>query len=293
MDRNRNNVVLSRRAILEDARRAERGEILSKLQPGMRLKGTISSIVDFGAFVDLGGLDGLIHISELSWNHINHPSEVVKVGDDVEVEVLEVDLNRERISLGLKQTQEDPWAALVEKFPVGEITDGTITKLVPFGAFVDLGDGIEGLVHISELAPVHIDNPNQVAKVGEPVKVKVSEVDLERRRISLSVKEAAADLGIEIKVEGVEPPASKDEAEKPKRTEAAVDAVATSNGPTIADALDASVAEAAKELAADASEVKEAADAAEAMEAVEAKKPAEAEAEPKEDDAKAEEKAED
>ena len=148
-------------------------EILSKLKSGMRLQGTVSSIVDFGAFVDLGGIDGLIHISELSWNHVNHPSEVVKVGQEVEVEVLDVDLNRERISLGLKQTTEDPWRALVKKYPVGAIVEGTVTKLVPFGAFVDLGEGIEGLVHISEMANKHVDQPSQVTHVGDKVQVKV------------------------------------------------------------------------------------------------------------------------
>ena len=169
MDRNRNNVVLSRRVVLEEARKAERSEILSKLQAGMRLKGVVSSIVDFGAFVDLGGIDGLIHISELSWNHVNHPSEVVKVGQEVEVQVLDVDLNRERISLGLKQTTEDPWRTLVKKYPVGAIVEGRVTKLVPFGAFVDLGDGIEGLVHISEMARQHVDTPSQVTNVNETV----------------------------------------------------------------------------------------------------------------------------
>ena len=127
MDRNRNNVVLSRRVLLEEGRRNERSEILSKLSKGMRLKGSVSSIVDFGAFVDLGGIDGLVHISELSWSHVNHPSEVVKVGDEVEVEVLDVDLQRERISLGLKQTTEDPWTKLVESYPVGSIVDGKVT----------------------------------------------------------------------------------------------------------------------------------------------------------------------
>ena len=190
MDRNRNNVVLSRRVVLEESRKAERSEILSKLKSGMRLQGTVSSIVDFGAFVDLGGIDGLIHISELSWNHVNHPSEVVKVGQEVEVEVLDVDLNRERISLGLKQTTEDPWRALVKKYPVGAIVEGTVTKLVPFGAFVDLGEGIEGLVHISELANRHVENPETVVKPGETVFVKVIDVDLDRRRISLSLKQA-------------------------------------------------------------------------------------------------------
>ena len=201
MDRNRNNVVLSRRVLLEEGRRQERAEILSKLSKGMRLKGTVSSIVDFGAFVDLGGIDGLVHISELSWNHVNHPSEVVKVGDEVEVEVLDVDLQRERISLGLKQTTEDPWIKLVESYPVGSIVDGKVTKVVPFGAFVALGQSIEGLVHISEMAMRHIDTPAQVVKVGQEVKVKVMEVNPDRRRISLSMKAAAAELGIEIFVD--------------------------------------------------------------------------------------------
>ena len=206
MDRNRNNVVLSRRVVLEEARKAERSEILSKLQPGMRLKGTVSSIVDFGAFVDLGGIDGLVHISELSWNHVNHPSEVVKVGQEVEVQVLDVDLNRERISLGLKQTTEDPWRSLVKKYPVDAIVEGTVTKLVPFGAFVDLGDGIEGLVHISEMAKQHVDAPAQVCKVGDKVQVKVMEIDLDRRRISLSMKAAAETLGFEVEVAPMDKP---------------------------------------------------------------------------------------
>ena len=191
MDRNRNNVVLSRRVVLEEARKAERTEILSKLQSGMRLKGTVSSIVDFGAFVDLGGIDGLIHISELSWNHVNHPSEVVKVGQEVEVQVLDVDLNRERISLGLKQTTEDPWRTLVKKYPVGAI--------------------VEGLVHISEMARQHVDAPAQVCAVGDTVQVKVMEIDLDRRRISLSMKAAAETLGVEVEVKPMDKPESEDE----------------------------------------------------------------------------------
>ena len=210
MDRNRNNVVLSRRVILEEGRKNERAEILSKLSKGMRLKGTVSSIVDFGAFVDLGGIDGLIHISELSWSHVNHPSEVVKVGEEVEVEVLDVDLNRERISLGLKQTTPDPWTKLIETYPVGTIADGKITKVVPFGAFVELGSNVEGLVHISEMAPRHIDSPAQVVKVGQDVKVKVMDVNVERRRISLSMKAAADELGIEIEVAEPENKEEKD-----------------------------------------------------------------------------------
>ena len=211
MDRNRNNVVLSRRVVLEEARKEERSEILAKLKPGMRLKGTVSSIVDFGAFVDLGGIDGLVHISELSWNHVNHPSEVVKVGQEVEVEVLDVDMNRERISLGLKQTTEDPWRSLVKKYPVGAIVEGKVTKLVPFGVFVELGDGIEGLVHISEMAKAHVDQPSQVTKAGETVHVKVMEIDLDRRRVSLSMKAAAETLGIDVPVTPLEPKAEKAE----------------------------------------------------------------------------------
>ena len=200
MDRNRNNVVLSRRVLLEEGRKNERAEILEKLSKGMRLKGTVSSIVDFGAFVDLGGIDGLIHISELSWSHVNHPSEVVKVGEEVEVEVLDVDLQRERISLGLKQTTEDPWTKLVETYPVGTVVDGKVTKIVPFGAFIELGANVEGLVHISEMAMKHIDSPAQGVHVGDTVKVKVMDVNVERRRISLSMKAAAEELGIEIEV---------------------------------------------------------------------------------------------
>ena len=213
MDRNRNNVVLSRRVLLEEGRKNERAEILEKLTKGMRLKGTVSSIVDFGAFVDLGGIDGLIHISELSWSHVNHPSEVVKVGEEVEVEVLDVDLQRERISLGLKQTTEDPWTKLVETYPVATITDGKVTKIVPFGAFIELGDNVEGLVHISEMALKHIDSPAQVVHVGDTVKVKVMDVNVERRRISLSMKAAAEDLGLEI---AVEEPEAKEEASAPE-----------------------------------------------------------------------------
>ena len=218
MDRNRNNVVLSRRVLLEEGRKQERTEILSKLTKGMRLKGQVSSIVDFGAFVDLGGIDGLVHISELSWNHVNHPSEVVKVGDEVEVEVLDVDLTRERISLGLKQTTEDPWVKLVENYPVGTIVDGKVTKIVPFAAFVELGDSVEGLVHISEMSSKHIDTPAQVVKQGEDVKVKVMEINPERRRISLSMKAAAEELGFEIEVDeslAAEKPAKNTESAEP------------------------------------------------------------------------------
>jgi small subunit ribosomal protein S1 len=196
MDRNRNNVVLSRRVVLEEDRKQERQEILNKLVKGMILPGTVSSIVDFGAFVDLGGIDGLVHISELSWSHVNHPSEVVAVGDKVEVQVLDVDLERERISLGLKQTQDDPWRQLVKDFAVGSIIEGTVTKIVPFGAFVQIGENVEGLVHISEMARGHVEKPEDVVAVGDVVKVKVQDIDLDRRRISLSIRAANEELGL-------------------------------------------------------------------------------------------------
>ncbi len=222
MDRNRNNVVLSRRVLLEEGRKNERAEIMSKLEKGMRLKGTVSSIVEFGAFVDLGGIDGLVHISELSWSHVNHPSEVVKVGDEVEVEVLDVDRNRERISLGLKQTTEDPWHTLIKNYPVGAIVEGKVTKIVPFGVFVALGDGVEGLVHISEMAKKHVNHPSQVVEVGKQIPVKVMSIDQDRRRISLSMKAAAETLGITIEVAEMEEegkPAA--DAEKPAEEAAA------------------------------------------------------------------------
>ncbi|MEG0844743.1 MAG: S1 RNA-binding domain-containing protein, partial [Raoultibacter sp.] len=237
MDRNRNNVVLSRRVLLEEGRKNERAEILEKLTKGMRLKGSVSSIVDFGAFVDLGGIDGLVHISELSWSHVNHPSEVVKVGDEVEVEVLDVDLQRERISLGLKQTTEDPWIKLVENYPIGTIVDGKVTKIVPFGAFIELGDNVEGLVHISEMSLKHIDSPAQVVHVGDEVKVKVMEINPERRRISLSMKAAAEELGFEIPIDEtviVEERPAKKKAEKPEE-QAAV-------APEAAEAVEAEAA---------------------------------------------------
>ena len=153
----------------------------------------MSSIVNFGAFVDLGGVDGLVHVSELSWKHIDHPSEVVKVGDEVTVEVLDVDMDRERVSLSLKATQEDPWRHFARTHAIGQIVPGKVTKLVPFGAFVRVEEGIEGLVHISELSERHVEVPDQVVQVGDDAMVKVIDIDLERRRISLSLKQANED----------------------------------------------------------------------------------------------------
>ena len=193
LDKHRNNVVLSRRAYLEETQSAVRSDFLHQLQKGQVRKGVVSSIVNFGAFVDLGGVDGLVHVSELSWKHIDHPSEVVAVGDEVTVEVLDVDLDRERVSLSLKATQEDPWRVFARTHAVGQIVPGKVTKLVPFGAFVRVEEGIEGLVHISELAQRHVEVPDQVVNVGQEVMVKVIDIDLDRRRISLSLKQADED----------------------------------------------------------------------------------------------------
>jgi small subunit ribosomal protein S1 len=190
LDKNRNNVVLSRRAYLEQTQSEVRSEFLNNLAKGQVRKGVVSSIVNFGAFVDLGGVDGLVHVSELSWKHIDHPSEVVEVGQEVTVEVLDVDMDRERVSLSLKATQEDPWRQFARTHAIGQIVPGKVTKLVPFGAFVRVEEGIEGLVHISELAERHVEIPEQVVQVGGEVMVKVIDIDLERRRISLSLKQA-------------------------------------------------------------------------------------------------------
>ncbi len=191
LNRNRNNVVLSRRAVLEDERREVRQKILDELQPGSVVEGVISNIVDFGAFVDLEGIDGLIHISELSWSHVNHPSEVLTIGEKVEVKVLDIDRDRQRISLGLKQTQADPWQSVIDAYDVGDVVEGKVTKVVTFGAFVEIHAGVEGLVHISELAAHHVENPREVVNQGDTLSVRIIEVDGERRRLSLSLKRVA------------------------------------------------------------------------------------------------------
>ena len=203
LDKNRNNVVLSRRAFLEQSQSESRTTFLSQLQKGQVRSGTISSIVNFDAFVDLGGVDGLVHVSELSWKHIDHPSEVVAVGDEVTVEVLEIDNDRERVSLSLKATQEDPWQAFARTHTINQVVPGEVTKLVPFGAFIKVFEGIEGLVHISELAERHVEIPEQVVQVGDKLFVKIIDIDLERRRISLSLKQA--NEGQEVEIEAFDP----------------------------------------------------------------------------------------
>jgi small subunit ribosomal protein S1 len=223
LNRSRNNVVLSRRAVLEEERKEVREQILGRLEPGQVVEGKISNIVDFGAFVDLDGIDGLIHISELSWSHVNHPSEVVSIGDDVRIKVLDIDRDRQRISLGLKQTQEDPWQRVINTHRGGDVLEGTVTKVVAFGAFVEILPGVEGLVHISELADHHVENPSEVVEPGSKLNVKILEIDEERRRLSLSIKRvegqnmAMAGLGEQIaQAEGqnAEPEAEASEADE-------------------------------------------------------------------------------
>ncbi|MBN1192655.1 MAG: S1 RNA-binding domain-containing protein, partial [Coriobacteriia bacterium] len=228
-------------------------------------------IVDFGAFVDLGGIDGLVHISELSWSHVNHPSEVVAVGDKVEVQVLDVDLSRERISLGLKQTQDDPWKQLVKDYQVGAIMDGKVTKIVPFGAFIEIGESVEGLVHISEMARGHVEKPEDVANVGDEVKIKIMDVDLERRRISLSIRAANEELGLPDAIpyepeegeEGAEAVEADEEVAEAVE-EAAVEEAAIEEAAVEEAAVEeAAVEEAAAEEIAEAEEPQEAAEVAE------------------------------
>src|SRR5688500_11322998 len=229
LNRSRNNVVLSRRAVLEEERREMRQAILDRLSPGDVVEGTISNIVDFGAFVDLEGIDGLIHISELSWSHVNHPSELLEIGQEVKVKVLDIDRDRQRISLGLKQTQSDPWQQVIDTYEQGDVVEGRVTKVVTFGAFVEVVPGVEGLVHISELAAHHVENPREIVQQGETVRAKIIEMDAERRRLSLSLKrveegesarpgigeEVAPDLGLSEEVFTEQPAAEAEAAAEP------------------------------------------------------------------------------
>jgi small subunit ribosomal protein S1 len=230
LNRSRNNVVLSRRAVLEEERKEVRQQILDRLQPGLVVEGQISNIVDFGAFVDLDGIDGLIHISELSWSHVNHPSEILNIGDTVQVKVLDIDRDRQRISLGLKQTQEDPWQRIMDTYNINDELEGKVTKVVTFGAFVEILDGVEGLVHISELAAHHVESPREVVHPGDEIRVKILEIDSERRRLSLSAKRVEDQIlplpraGVE--APSVAAPAPRAEDEAPALEAAAVEAPA-------------------------------------------------------------------
>jgi len=219
LDKNRNNVVLSRRAYLEEEQAEQRQAFLDELQAGEIRDGVVSSVVNFGAFVDLGGMDGLVHVSELSWQHVSHPSEMVSVGDKVKVKVLEVDLDRERISLSIRQTREDPWESFSTAHGVGDIVDGTVTKTVPFGAFVSVADGVEGLVHVSEIAMHHVESPELELSVGQAVKVKITEVEGERRRISLSIKQALPEWEARSQWQDDQRPAGADRSPKRRKSQ--------------------------------------------------------------------------
>ncbi|MEI6447514.1 MAG: 30S ribosomal protein S1 [Actinomycetes bacterium] len=263
LNRSRNNVVLSRRAVLEEERKEVRERILDRLQPGAIVEGTVSNIVEFGAFVDLEGIDGLIHISELSWSHVNHPSEVVAIGDQVNVKVIDIDRDRQRISLGLKQTQADPWQEVVDRYGIGEESVGKVTKCVPFGAFVEILDGIEGLVHISELSEEHVENPREVVEPGMNVRFKVLDIDFERRRVSLSMKRAdgdqpetlsspPTDLSVDEPTPEEEAAAAAVEVADAPEAEAAVEAPEVDVQPVEADVVEHAESESAPEPEAEA-----------------------------------------
>ena len=190
LDRQRNNIVLSRKAHLEEEQSEERQGFLDDLQVGDVREGKISSIVSFGAFVDIGGMDGLVHVSELSWRHVENPNEIVKVGDKATVKVLEIDNDKERISLSIKQVNEDPWLDFELHYKDGDVVEGEVTKVVPFGAFITIGKGVEGLVHVSEIAAEKVDSPELALALGQKVSVKITELDVEKRRVSLSIKQA-------------------------------------------------------------------------------------------------------
>ncbi|MCL5072961.1 MAG: 30S ribosomal protein S1 [Actinobacteria bacterium] len=229
VDRNRNNVVLSRKAIIEGERKEQRKEVLSGIEVGQIKNGVITSIADFGAFVDVDGIDGLIHISELSWNHVKHPSEVVKINDQVSVEVLDVDFDKQRLSLGLKQTQKDPWLEKIKKFKIKDVVQGKVTRIVKFGLFVQIESGMEGLVHISELSSEQIKRPSDVAKIGDELIVRIIDIDFDKRRMAFSVKqvefpEAEAEKSVEEKSteeKTVEEKSVEEKSEKPKSSKKA------------------------------------------------------------------------
>ena len=270
LNRSRNNVVLSRRAVLEDERKEMRQAILDRLSPGDVIEGQISNIVDFGAFVDLDGMDGLIHISELSWSHVNHPSEVLDIGQTVKVKVLDIDRDRQRISLGLKQTQTDPWQQVVDSYREDDVVEGRVAKVVTFGAFVEILPGVEGLVHISELAAHHVENPREVVSQGDAVNVRILEIDGERRRLSLSLKRVE---------EGDQPVPRADGAESVHTMpdlRLSEEAFPTTSAPALEDEAEIEeVADAEVELTAEAADHAEEAEEAEEADAADAAEAAE------------------
>ena len=190
LDQKRNNVVVSRRAVIESENSAERDQLLENLQEGMEVKGIVKNLTDYGAFVDLGGVDGLLHITDMAWKRVKHPSEIVNVGDEITVKVLKFDRERTRVSLGLKQLGEDPWVAIAKRYPEGTKLTGRVTNLTDYGCFVEIEEGVEGLVHVSEMDWTNKNiHPSKVVNVGDVVEVMVLDIDEERRRISLGLKQ--------------------------------------------------------------------------------------------------------
>jgi small subunit ribosomal protein S1 len=188
VDQDRKNIIISRKVLLKEERNLKRKEALTNLKEGDRVSGVIKNITDFGAFVDLGIIDGLIHINDISWGHVKHPSQALQVGDRVKAAVLSVDMEAERISLGLKQLKPDPWLDIDRRSSLGSVVDGEITAVTNFGAFMRLEEGVEGLIHVSQLAREYVENPSQAVSVGDQVKAKVTRIDFHNRRMALSIK---------------------------------------------------------------------------------------------------------
>lgn len=192
-DRRRRKVVGDHKQIIIEENKDKREETLKNLEVGQKVSGTVSNITNFGAFVDLGGIDGLIHSSQLSWKRINKPSEILSVGQEVEATVIQIDKENERISLSMKKEEDNPWLNIETRYPVGSIIKGKVVRMVPFGAFVELEEGLDGLIHISQIADKHVDNPEEELKIGEMIEVKVLEIDAEQKKISLSRKQVESD----------------------------------------------------------------------------------------------------
>ena len=197
LDQKRNNVVVSRRAVIETENTSERDSLLANLQEGQEVKGIVKNLTDYGAFVDLGGVDGLLHITDMAWKRVKHPSEIVNVGDEIAVKVLKFDRERTRVSLGLKQLGEDPWVAIAKRYPEGARLTGRVTNLTDYGAFVDLG-GVDGLLHITDMAWKRVKHPSEIVNVGDEIAVKVLKFDRERTRVSLGLKQLGEDPWVAI-----------------------------------------------------------------------------------------------
>jgi len=198
INRNRNRLILSERQAVQEVREGRKDELLSALKEGDLRAGVVSSVCDFGAFVDIGGADGLVHLSELSWSRVKHPSEVVKVGDQVQVYVLSIDHDRKRIALSLKRTQSEPWTTIQDRYHLGQMVEGTITQLASFGAFARIEDGIEGLIHVSELGDSRLQHPRDAVKEGDVVQARIIRIDPARKRMGLSLRAAQEDAAPEI-----------------------------------------------------------------------------------------------